>query len=346
VGELGYRPALDGIRALAIAPVVALHAFGWPQKGSLGVDLFFVLSGFLITTILLEERLKTGTISFANFYRRRAARLVPGLLVMLATYALVTGGAHGWAVLFGATYTANIASVINSDAIPWSLGHLWSLAQEEQFYLVWPALLLLVTRARFALLTPIIVLLTAGVIVEKFVLLATGAGETRIYYAPDTHADPILVGCLAGTLFVSGRVSVRSRLLGPLGLAAVVACVVVSQWSPLFTSISPLRTAFALACALLILGVLEADRVARLLSAKPFVFVGRISYSLYLWHVPILAAMTATAHDGRPARSAVAVLVIVLVATASFYLVEQPLRQRWRRRSPSRGLAVVVQPTT
>lgn len=345
MGKLGYRPALDGVRALAIAPVLTLHAFGWPQKGSLGVDLFFVLSGFLITTLLLEERLTTGTISFAGFYRRRAARLVPGLLVMLAAYALVSGGAHGWAVVSGATYTTNIVSAIDSDAIPWSLGHLWSLAQEEQFYLVWPIVLLLVARVRSASLAWIILVLTAAVIVEKFVLLATGADESRIYYAPDTHADPILVGCLAGALFVNHHPAVRSRLLAPLALVAVIACVVLSQWLPVFTEISPLRTAFAVACALLIYGALERGPVGRLLSATPFVFVGRISYALYLWHVPILAALAATGYDGRPARSVLALCLTFVVATGSFYLVEQPLRKRWRRSSRRRALAPAVQPT-
>ena len=346
MGSLGYRPQLDGIRALAIMPVVGLHAFGWPRNGSLGVDLFFVLSGFLITTLLLEERVATGTISFLSFYRRRAARLVPGLAVMLFAYAVATGGAHGWAVLSGATYSTNIVTVLaGGDAIPWSLAHLWSLAQEEQFYLVWPVVLVLLARVRSALFAWIIVLLTVGVILEKFILLATGAGETRIYFGPDTHADPILVGCLAGVLFVNDRVAVKIRFLGEFGLAAVVACVVLSQWTPLLTHISPLRTAFALASAILIYGVLESGAVTRLLGAAALVFVGRISYGLYLWHVPVLAATGAHADGGRPARAALAVCATFAVATTSFFLIEQPFRRRWRQRSSVRAVAVVVQPT-
>jgi peptidoglycan/LPS O-acetylase OafA/YrhL len=346
VGQFGYRPALDGIRALAITPVIALHAFGWPHNGSLGVDLFFVLSGFLITTLLLEERLETGSIALMSFYRRRAARLVPGLLVMVVVFAVVSGGAHGFALLFAATYSANIVSVIDSDVMPWSLGHLWSLAQEEQFYLVWPALLLLISRGRLAFLTRLIVLLIAAVVVEKFVLLAAGAGEARIYYAPDSHADPILVGCLAGVLFATGRARLKGRLGGPLALAAVIGCVLVSEWTPYLGAISPFRTAFALAAGLLILAVLEAGATARILGAVPLVFVGRISYGLYLWHVPILAGMAATAYDGRPARSVLAIGATFIVATTSFYLVEQPLRRRWRHSRPSRRLSAAVQPTT
>ena len=173
--RLGYQPALDGVRALAIAPVVALHAFGWPSEGSLGVDLFFVLSGFLITVLLLEEAASRGTFSLRRFWRRRAARLVPGLLLMLAVYVIFSRGSHPWAVAFGATYTANVATVIDPNAIPWSLGHLWSLAQEEQFYLLWPVILLMFLRTRPDLLPPVIIGLVAAVVVEKIALLAAGA---------------------------------------------------------------------------------------------------------------------------------------------------------------------------
>src|SRR3989442_14098879 len=130
VRRLGYQPALDGVRGLAIGPVVALHAFGWPRQGSLGVDVFFVLSGFLITTLLLEERSDTGAISFSRFYRRRAARLLPGLLLLLAVYAAVTRGAHASALFFAATYTTNIAHLTGHPG-PYELGPLWSLAQED-----------------------------------------------------------------------------------------------------------------------------------------------------------------------------------------------------------------------
>jgi peptidoglycan/LPS O-acetylase OafA/YrhL len=347
VARLGYRPALDGVRGLAIAPVVALHAFGWPSEGALGVDLFFVLSGFLITALLLEERASTGTISFRRFYRRRAARLVPGLFVMLALYIVVARGAHGWAVFFAATYTTNIVNVITPDAIPWSLGHLWSLAQEEQFYLWWPPLLLLLVRTRPVLLPRIIGVMILGVVLEKIVLLATGAGLLRIYFAPDAHADPILIGCLFGALFATGRAPALGRLGGSLAFLAVVGSVLASGWLAFLGATSPLRTLFAFACGLLILAAVEDRVVARVLAMRPLVFLGRISYSLYLWHVPVLAAAGAAAYDGRTIRSTFAICGAVAVATASFYLVERPLRRRWRQRQGiKRMLAPAVQPTT
>jgi peptidoglycan/LPS O-acetylase OafA/YrhL len=334
VGQLGYRPALDGVRALAIAPVVALHAFGWPREGSLGVELFFVLSGFLITTLLLEERVATGTISVGGFYRRRAARLVPGLVLMLVVYAIVARGAHAWALLFGLTYTTNLANLVNTNAIPWSLGHLWSLAQEEQFYLVWPPLLLVLTRARPALLPKALGVLILGVVIEKLTLTAMGASLERIYFAPDTHAEPILIGCLFGALFPSWRSAAVRRWGGPLALLTVIGSLLAAQWVSFLTPRSPLRTLFMFACGFLILAAAQGW-VVRLLQNRGMVFLGRISYSLYLWHVPILAAAGAAAYDHRAVRSAAAVCVAIVVAAASFLFVEQPLRRRWRQRRGS-----------
>jgi peptidoglycan/LPS O-acetylase OafA/YrhL len=331
---LGYRAGLDGIRALAIVPVVCLHAFGWPREGSLGVEIFFVLSGFLITRLLLEERAATGAIAFGRFYRRRAARLVPALLLMLAVYAIASGGAHAWALLAGVSYTTNIANAVDPNAIPWSLSHLWSLAQEEQFYLVWPPLLLLLlTRMRASLLPKALGILILGLFLEKLALVAAGASLERIYFAPDTHAEPILIGCLFGAQFRAWR---PAPVVGPFALIAVVAGILVAQWSQLLIPFSPIRTAFFFACGFLVLGAAQGG-LASTLGRQPLVFVGRISYSLYLWHVPIIAALGAAAYEHhRPGRSVAAVGIAVAVATGSFFLVEQPLRRRFResRRLP------------
>jgi peptidoglycan/LPS O-acetylase OafA/YrhL len=333
--KLGYRPELDGVRALAIAPVVALHAFGWPSEGSLGVDLFFVLSGFLITVLLLEERSSTGTISLRLFWRRRTVRLAPALLLMLAIYAVATHGLHPWAILFGATYVSNIANATAPAAIPWSLGHLWSLAQEEQFYLVWPLLLLGILKLRPQLLTRVLLALIAAALVEEISLIALGASWQRLYFGPDVHSQPILVGCLAGCVYVANGlprpIARHARLLGPLLAAAVLALIVLpSGWSP-FTATSPLRIGFALTSALLVL--VAATCAVRALSTGPAVFVGRISYSVYLWHVPILAAVAARPLGTSTGRTLMALALTLAVATASFHLVERPIRRRFARPS-------------
>lgn len=333
--KLGYRPALDGVRALAILPVVTLHAFGWPREGSLGVEIFFVLSGFLITTLLLEERLSTGTISLVSFYRRRAARLVPGLLLMLAVYAVVTHGAHAWPLLFGLTYTSNIATLVGANTMPWSLGHLWSLAQEEQFYLVWPPLLLLLlARARPALLPKALGLLIVAVMIEKFALVMLGSGIQRIYFAPDTHAEPILIGCLFGALYSRWSPAATRSWGGPTALVAVVGAVLASQWVWFLSPLSPIRTVFFFACGFLILAAAQGEVLLVPLGNRLMIFIGRISYSLYLWHVPVLAAAGATVFDHRPGRSTAAIFVAAGIASAAFFCVEQPLRRRLRNARP------------
>ena len=335
--QLGYRPALDGIRALAIAPVVSVHAFGWPKQGSLGVDIFFVLSGFLITALLLEERVSTGTISFRGFYRRRAARLLPALALLLAVLAIGGGFLHPLTLVFAATFTMNIGNIVTTSwAVPW-LGHLWSLAQEEQFYLLWPPLLLLVMRLRPALLTRVIGALILLAVLDKIVLLGLGADTQRIYMGPDSHADPILIGCLFGALFSSGFRGWLSRLAGPAAIL-VIASLAASEWFSFLDLRSPLRSLFAVACGVLVFSAASATTwTSFALSLRPATFVGQISYSLYLWHLFMLTAIAATDRVGhREAGPAVvAVALSTVIAAASFYLVEQPLRRRWRGKIQS-----------
>ncbi len=252
---------------------------GWPREGSLGVDLFFVLSGFLITVLLLEERIATGTTSLRRFWRRRAARLAPALLVMLGVYALATGGANTGAIVFGATYTSNVASAIDRTTMPWSLGHLWSLAQEEKFYLLWPPILLLVARIRPQLLPRVVIALVVAVLLEKIALLASGASDERLYFGPDTHADPILIGCLFGSIFASrGVPRLIQRWRHLLGLLSLIAIVGIIAWPPElspFKAISPVRVFFAIACGLLILTAFDGSTAERLLSLRPLPFLAR-----------------------------------------------------------------------
>ena len=332
--KLGYRPALDGVRALAIAPVVGMHAFGWPREGGLGVEIFFVLSGFLITTLLLEERVTTGTISFTRFYRRRAARLAPGLVLMLAVYAIVTHGADAWAVVIGLTYTSNIAILVDAGSMPWALGHLWSLAQEEQFYLLWPPLLFLLTRVRTTLLPKALALLLLAVMLERVSLVAHGSDIHRIYFSPDTHAEPILVGCLFGALHARWSPAAVRSWGGPAALSIVVGSFFAAQWLWILSALSPVRTLFFFACGFLILAAAQGDVLSRVLGSRPLTFLGQISYSLYLWHMPVLAAAGTTADHREFGPSAAAILVAIGIASASFFFVEQPLRRRWRHARP------------
>jgi peptidoglycan/LPS O-acetylase OafA/YrhL len=347
--RLGYRPALDGVRGLAIAIVVSFHAFGWPGGGTLGVDLFFVLSGFLITTLLLEEHDAKGTISIRRFYGRRARRLLPALFVLIAPFLLLaavsaaTTGSLRSPVFVGLasalTYTSNIVVAADPSAVPAGMIHLWSLAAEEQFYIVWPLLLLILIRAGGARLVAraFVVLLIVSV-VYRLQLLMRGASIERLYYGPDTHADSLLIGCAFGCYFARRGLPVWIRSSGRgrevasiVALTLVIATVVLLERIPqrLAYETQLLPTAFALVAGLFVVCALAGETVvARALSVRPVVFLGRISYSLYLWHLPLLVAFAGVHREvGLPTIGAV--VVAVALANCSRKFIELPfLRQR------------------
>jgi peptidoglycan/LPS O-acetylase OafA/YrhL len=313
---VGYIPALDGLRGIAIAIVVAYHAFGQPRGGWLGVDLFFVLSGFLITRLLLLER----PIRLRAFYARRARRLLPALLALLAGY-LVLGGGLAAVARYG-LYSGNAYEAFRPGASLQlnGLNHLWSLAQEEQFYLVWPAALLAVRRLR----RPAVVLASLAVtlIGYRALLAATGAGDARVYFAPDTNVDGLLLGAALG--FRSPQVSRRlvrtATVLAAGAVALVSSTAVLDAWTiPLFELSAVVLVAAAVAGTLHLPGVL--------------VRLGRISYSLYLWHFVVLWAL----HWRHPL---LAVVLSVAVAAASTRWVERPFRRR--RLEPLLGRPVVA----
>jgi peptidoglycan/LPS O-acetylase OafA/YrhL len=331
---------LDGLRGLAIAAVVCFHAFGTPREGQLGVDLFFVLSGFLITTLLTDEWRTTHRISLRAFYGRRARRLLPALAVMLVavTPALVAYDGLvrtlGWAAA-SVGFSANlVVAFAGSFAAP--LTPLWSLAQEEQFYLVWPLLLVLLASRRRVL----IALLAAGVVAttwRQIELMHNGAPAARILYSPETRSVGILVGSL--TALILG-----TRLAGPAGRVARVLC-----WPALGLVIAiPFAErardvflggllVFAIACALAIVHALETESAfARVLGFRPLAALGRISYSLYLWNLPIILIF---GQRTGLADELAGVVVAVAIATLSYRYVEQPFLRRRSRR-----LAATEQP--
>jgi peptidoglycan/LPS O-acetylase OafA/YrhL len=269
---------------------------------------------------------------------------------MLAVYAVATRGAHAWAVLLGATYLSNVANAGNLVTIPWSLGHLWSLAQEEQFYLVWPLVLLAVTKLRPRALTRIIAALVVAVLLEQLALIASGASSERIYFAPDVRSQPILVGCLAGSLFMSTGLPraarQHERLIGPVLLGLVLVMVTLPYAWSLFRAISPLRLCFALTCGGLVFLAAGGTGGLRALALSPVVYLGRISYSLYLWHVPVLAAIAGRPGDATAARTIVALVLGLCIAAASFHLVERPLRRRLATPRPPQRARPVAAPAT
>jgi peptidoglycan/LPS O-acetylase OafA/YrhL len=226
--KLAYEPALDGLRGVAIALVVSWHAFGWPVRGFLGVQLFFVLSGFLITTLLLQEWQRTGSISLPSFYRRRALRLLPALAVLLLTYVFAqvvreVFDPHSLALgvalrsaLIAAFYVTNVAQAAGV-VLPVPLNHLWSLAAEEQFYLLWPFLLVGALRRGVPrrLVEAGLVIGIVLVALQRLHLSLGDASRARLHYGPDVSFDAILIGCLLGIWFAAGAAprALRSAIL-------------------------------------------------------------------------------------------------------------------------------------
>ena len=295
---LGYVPALDGVRAVAIAAVVSVHAFSWRGGGVLGVHVFFVLSGFLITTLLLQEWNSRESISLRHFYFRRALRLFPALAAMLATYTViqlarglvlapdaVKLGAAMEGVLYSVFYVSNIVQASGTVlAVP--VTPLWSLATEEQFYVLWPFLLVLALRLgvrRWAIEAFLIagIALIAG---HRIRLSLADVPPERLYYAPDTSFDMILIGCLLGLWFASGRLPrlLRSRSFlawSWLPAAGVVGAAIVFSSSQTREFYWGWLLPVGVATGVVILALVQrqGSLPARALSITPLVFVARYS---------------------------------------------------------------------
>jgi peptidoglycan/LPS O-acetylase OafA/YrhL len=328
--RLGHVPALDGIRGIAILLVVGAHAFHLPPTGYLGVDLFFVLSGFLITTLLLEERAETGKVSLRSFYERRARRLLPALLMMLVAYAAVelAQGRHPTLrILAGLFYFTNLGPLLHSSGTG-PLGHLWSLAEEEQFYLLWPLLLIFLAARPRRVAPSLVVLFLGAVVVERILLVHSGVSPLRVMYAPDTRSDGLLVGCLFALVrhYAGGeRLRIASGALA-LVLAPFVTLFLFVAWQTRIIELGGL-TILTLYFGLLVTAAADTPRSP--LAWRPLAKLGVISYALYIWHFPLLYAfglpIAAADHPWR--RAAVIALAVILAALSTRY-IEQPIRRR------------------
>ncbi len=345
--ELGYRPGLDGVRGLAILLVLLSHG---PHLagGHHGVTVFFTLSGFLITTLLLDEHALRGRAELKTFYGRRVARLMPGLVVATTCYAAVFSVSaligHGrenvaLGALAALTYTSNIVSVVHGEQVLTSFAWTWSLSIEEQFYLLWPPLLFGLLRRRrgvtLACLTALA--LSAAAIAERFLLARVDADplHTRVYMGTDTRADNLLLGCALALVLhrTSGRI-VAARWVGLVGLAAVlVPSAVLSRTA--VASYTWGMVAVELGAAALIVTVLRAPEaaVSKLLRAKPLVHVGKLAYGLYLWNVLVLWTL---AYYVGPLPSGLHSLLFfagsLALAEISARYVERPCVRWWRAR--------------
>ena len=340
--RLGYRPALDGLRGVAILAVLGHHVGvlllpdSWGPNvlpaGFLGVDLFFVLSGFLITTLLLERVAEPSRIR--RFYLRRALRLFPAvgaLLAVCATVALLAGIGLTRVVntvVVVATYTTNWATLQGVTVLP-QLTHLWSLAVEEQFYLLWPALLwglLALGLPRRSLLAVALVLALASAS-WRALLWERGDLGVQLYFRSDTRADGLLIGAALALIPLSRLQALPRRPMLASAVAGAVMLAVAAQGLELTSPALYLGgfTAVALAGAALILAALGDGPAARLLAAPWIVSVGLASYTLYLWHFPVfMVVRDQLAEIPWPVRVLVGLLATAVATGLSRRLIERP----------------------
>jgi peptidoglycan/LPS O-acetylase OafA/YrhL len=352
-GGDGRSAGLDGLRALAVSAVVLYHLrASWLPGGFLGVDVFFVLSGYLITSLLLAEQRRDGRLRRRAFWARRARRLLPELFAVLAVTAaaaiLIGRGAR--IGLRGSTLAAlgfysnwwqiHLQSDYFAQFGPLPLfQHLWSLAVEEQFYLLWPLLLAALLKYASARRASMVVGALAAV---SFTLMALGSlagvSSDRLYYGTDTHSGGILLGAALALripladIQTSSRLSRRRTLIAAGALAVLITAAIVLSGSESLTYQGGIAAA-SLATAVLCLAAVRPGPIARALSFPPLPWVGRRSYSIYLWHWPVIACLSyrplpASLTGWEPVLELAATLAL---ATASYRYLQQPVTAHgWR----------------
>lgn len=366
-----YMPGLDGLRALAVLAVIAYHEqFGWASGGLLGVGVFFTLSGFLITSLLIGQWSAQGRVRLGQFWLRRARRLLPALFVMLAVVTAVVTVADRvrltslrGAVGAAAAYFSNWYVIAGSQsyfarfAPPGPLDHLWSLAVEEQFYLVWPLLLiagLLALRKRGpraaqSLAVPA-ALLTAASTLAMAALYQPGMDPTRVYEGTDTRAAGLLIGAVLALAWPGPRTrgahSAPGRwnrvLLDVAGVAglAVIGVMIwrVGEYSP-FAYHGGLVVLSVATAAVVAATAYPGSLVGAALGWRPLRWIGARSYGIYLWHFPVIVLTTPV--NARPdlVRATLQVAATVALAALSWHYVEEPIRHGAIERSLARARA-------
>ena len=392
-GGQRYMPGLDGLRAVAVLAVIAFHLdLPWAGGGLLGVGIFFTLSGYLITDLLLAQWEDGGRLRLAEFWLHRARRLLPALVVMLTVVVAWVTLAHRsqLAALRGAAVAslgfvsnwwliAQRVSYFDRFGPPTPLGHLWSLAVEEQFYLIWPWLLLLgltllPTRDRRARLHPrlarVTVLLALASAVAMAWLYRPGFDTTRVYDGTDTRAFGLLAGAALAMVWPSRHLTAHIQptarwLLDSVGAAGLLVVVLLightTEYSPSLYRGGMALLAVATAVVVAVVAH-PASRLGAALGCRPIRWLGVRSYGIYLWHLPVIVLTSPAADTGtNPLRAAGQVTASVGLAALSWRYVEEPVRhgaltRLWRRQraagphiprgwgwaAPTAGLAVLA----
>jgi peptidoglycan/LPS O-acetylase OafA/YrhL len=358
--RLGNRPPLTGVRALCMIPVVVYHSDFHTLPGAwVPLHVFFVLSGFLITAMLAGEGQRNGKVSLGGFYSRRIVRLVPPLLLTVALLAVYGAFVHVadasqrlWGDSLAAMTYSDYRQALGHAPFFGYLAQTWSLAVEEQFYIIWAVLMVVAValhKRRLAYGFAIAGMLLS--VADRLCLTYSAprfddAVFTRVYYAFDSRADALFVGCLLGLLAADGRFSgwkpaaTRAVAIAAAGAAAFLVWILFSAplwqenlvvwWLPLSTLAS---------AVIIVFFVTSPDALgSRLVGLAPLVFLGELSYAIYLIHFPVFLALT-PGPDGTHwsfwPTELLRLAIIFAIACFSWFVIEKPL-MRWRQRSAAR----------
>ena len=354
-----YLPSIDSLRALAVLAVIIYHVdVNYLPGGFLGVDLFFVLSGYLISSLIIKEYKKTGSLNLYNFYIRRARRLLPAVYFMITVVLVVMVMFNGVLLkkshldaIFGYIYSSNWWYIFHKLDYFDSFGsqspfkHLWSLAIEEQFYMIFPLLFLLINRKKkdkdgFYKLNRNFLYVILGVILVSLIvhiILFDINNISRIYFGTDTRAFSLLVGAVGAILYPMDKLNTKitpqeNLLYSVVSLISIAALITIMIYTSEYNTWL-YRGGFLLVAILGIIIIISSGKqhtvMAKLLSFKPVVFIGKISYSLYLWHFPVLVLTTPVSEIGKPNIFFVVLRVILtfILAIISYALVETPIRK-------------------
>lgn len=350
--EKRYMPGLDGLRTLAVFAVILYHLnVGWAPGGLLGVSIFFVLSGYLITDLLTAEWRRSGTLDLKQFWIRRCRRLLPAMIVMLAavtawvtlarpsTMPVLKGDAisslfyvNNWYLIYHqVSYFEKFGPVS-------PLGHLWSLSVEEQFYVLWPLLMLIGLKLAPRRGKMFLFMLSAAAVsaLAMLVIYDPGTDPSRVYYGTDTRAFSLLIGAALSIIWPSRKLSSRidrfsRRLLdgiGILSLAAILVMIWTTNEYDAFLYPGGLVLLLLAAAAAVAVLAHPASRVGRLIGCKPLRWLGVRSYGIYIWHYPVIILSTTNgAEDVSVLKAVFQVAASIALAALSYTLIEEPIRK-------------------
>jgi peptidoglycan/LPS O-acetylase OafA/YrhL len=346
-----FRPDVQAMRALAVALVVLYHAdIPGVHGGFFGVDVFFVISGFVITNVLLRERASKGTTSIPGFYGRRIRRILPAATVVLiatvfATYhwlSYITGATNANDAKYVAAFVGNFrfatlgTQYFTATQPPSTLQQFWSLAVEEQFYLVWPLLFLVITLPwkRFSpvprLMTVLTVVIGASL---AWCIIETQQNEVWAFFSPLTHAWELALGAILAVVgpHLRGRAPRWGLVLGAVGLAVILLCTWFYTSATLWPGSAVIAPVVATGAVIAGGSLRGPDSFGRFAKFPPFQWLGNISYSLYLVHWPVIAIATQYAIAPLPLHSEIELVALsVALAAGLYYAIENPIRRsRW-----------------